>query len=202
MQSVRELRSKGWRSPDYQSEGTGIRTLSPLRRFRQGPSYSPNRLVSQSATLKEWSVQDCKRAKHKTFSPLEDRWVILTSSKAFDYFRAWRDEIRFAFYPPLFVDKITVQDRVSNSFRYTFLKRYCTKFGQKEIWLSPVTKAPTPTEKSKKQRDNIQERHKNFDDTMIADRLRTVSWSNSSHPTGVVKPVYERSTFQLTATAV
>ena len=33
---------------------------------------------------------------------------------------------------------------------------------------------------------------KNFDYTTIADRLRTVSWSNSSHPTGVVKPVYER----------
>ena len=26
----------------------------------------------------------------------------------------------------------------------------------------------------------------NFDYTTIADRLRTVSWSNSSHPTGVV----------------
>ena len=38
--------------------------------------------------------------------------------------------------------------------------------------------------------------HKNatkiFDYTTIADRIRTVSWSNSSHPTGVVKPVYER----------
>ena len=43
---------------------------------------------------------------------------------------------------------------------------------------------------------------KNFDYTTIADRLRTVSWSNSSHPTGVVKPVYEHSTFPLTATAV
>ena len=43
---------------------------------------------------------------------------------------------------------------------------------------------------------------KNFDYTTIADRLRTVSWSNSSHPTGVVKPVYERSTFPLSATAV
>ena len=40
---------------------------------------------------------------------------------------------------------------------------------------------------------------RNFDYTTIADRLRTVSWSNSSHPTGVVKPVYERSTFPLTA---
>ena len=34
------------------SEGAVIRTLSPLRRFRQGPSYSPNRLVSQSASLR------------------------------------------------------------------------------------------------------------------------------------------------------
>ena len=65
-----------------------------------------------------------------------------------------------------------------------------------------MTKAPTPTEKSKKQRDNIKNATKNVDYTMIADRLRTVSWSNSSHPTGMVKPVYERSTFPLTATAV
>ena len=43
--------------------------------------------------------------------------------------------------------------------------------------------------------------HQNFDYTTIADRLRTVSWSNSSYPTGVVKPVYERSTFPLTETA-
>ena len=47
-------------------------------------------------------------------------------------------------------------------------------------------KSPTPTEKSKKQRDNIQNATKNFDYTTTADRLRTVSWSNSSHPTGVV----------------
>ena len=38
---------------------------------------------------------------------------------------------------------------------------------------------------------------KNCDYTTIADRLRTVSWSSNSHPTGVVKPVYERATFQL-----
>ena len=71
-----------------------------------------------------------------------------------------------------------------------------------EIWLSPMTKAPTPKEKSKKQRDNTKNATKNVDYTTIADRLRTVSWSNSSHPTGVVKPVYERSTFPLTAKAV
>ena len=73
---------------------------------------------------------------------------------------------------------------------------------KEEIWLSPVAKTPTPTEQSKKQHDNIKNATKNFDYTTIADRLRTVSWSNSSHPTGVVKPVYERSTFPLTATAV
>ena len=38
---------------------------------------------------------------------------------------------------------------------------------------------------------------KNFDYTMIADRLRTVSWSNNSYPTSVVKPVYERSTLKV-----
>ena len=65
-----------------------------------------------------------------------------------------------------------------------------------------MTKAPTLTDKSKKQRDNIQNATKNFDYTTIEDRLRTVSWSNSSHPTGVVKAVYERSTFSLTASVV
>ena len=29
----------------------------------------------------------------------------------------------------------------------------------------------------------------NFDTTTIADQLRTVSWRNNSHPTGVVKAV-------------
>ena len=62
------------------------------------------------------------------------------------------------------------------------------------------TKGPTYTEKSKKQRDDKKKTAtKNFDYTTITDRLRTVSWSNNSHPTGVVKPVYDRSTFQLTA---
>ena len=65
-----------------------------------------------------------------------------------------------------------------------------------------MTKAPTPTEKSKKQRDNIKNATKDFDYTTIADWLRSVSWSNSSHPTGVVKPAYKRTTFPITATAV
>ena len=35
-----------------------------------------------------------------------------------------------------------------------------------EIWLSPMTKTTTPTEKSKKQHDNTKS-YKNFDNTMV-----------------------------------
>ena len=49
---------------------------------------------------------------------------------------------------------------------------------------------------------NTKNATKNFDYTTIADRLRTVSWGNDSHPAGVVKPVYGIPTFQLTAKAV
>ena len=67
-----------------------------------------------------------------------------------------------------------------------------------------MTKAPTPTEKSKKHRDNIcKNATKNFDYTRIADRLRTVSVGVTAvNPTGVVKPVYVRTTFPLTAKVV
>ena len=47
-----------------------------------------------------------------------------------------------------------------------------------------------------------QTRNKNFDYTTIADRLRTVSWSNDSYQTGAVKPVYGIPTFPLTAKVV
>ena len=73
---------------------------------------------------------------------------------------------------------------------------------KEKTWLSPMTKAPTPIEKLKKQRENTKNVTKIFDYKTIADRLRTVSWSNNSHPTGVVKPVYESSTFPLAATSV
>ena len=62
-------------------------------------------------------------------------------------------------------------------------------------------KRPYTHKKSIKHRDNIKNATKNFDYTTIEDRLKTVSWSNSSYPTGVVKPVYERSTLPLTITA-
>ena len=60
---------------------------------------------------------------------------------------------------------------------------------KEEIWLSPMTKAPTPTEMSKGQNDNTNVTKK-FDYRAVADRLRTVSWSNYGHPTGVVNLVY------------
>ena len=40
---------------------------------------------------------------------------------------------------------------------------------------------------------------KDFDFTTIVGRLRTVSWSYNSYPTGLVKSVYGISTFPLTA---
>ena len=55
-----------------------------------------------------------------------------------------------------------------------------------EIWLSPKTKAPTPTEMSKGQSDNTNNAITNLDLTATADWLRTVGWSNYSHQTGVV----------------
>ena len=58
------------------------------------------------------------------------------------------------------------------------------------------------TQNKSKRNMTTQKRHQNFDYTTIADRLRTVSWSNDSHQTCVVKPVYGIPTFPLTAKAV
>ena len=91
---------------------------------------------------------------------------------------------------------------VLKTFKDTALELLVSLWEKEEIWLSPMTEAPTPTEKSKKQRDNTKNATKNFDYTTIADRLRTVSWGNDSHPAGVVKPVYGIPTFPLTAKAV
>ena len=71
---------------------------------------------------------------------------------------------------------------------------------KEEIWLNPMTKNPYTHRKIKKATRQHNNAIKNFDYTTNADRLRTVRGSNNSHPTGVVKPVYERSTFPLTAT--
>ena len=70
-----------------------------------------------------------------------------------------------------------------------------------------MTKALTSIEKSKKQRDNTKQNKtknatENFDNTMIVDWLRSVNWSDDSHPTDVVKPDYGIPTFPLIAKAV
>ena len=64
-----------------------------------------------------------------------------------------------------------------------------------------MTKAPTPAEMSKGQSDNTNNATKKFDYTAVADRLRTVSWSNNGHPTSVVNR-FTGPTFPLPATAV
>ena len=47
------------------------------------------------------------------------------------------------------------------SFKLVFLYMY--KENKEEIWLSPMTKAPTPTEMSKGQSDNTNNATKKFD---------------------------------------
>ena len=63
----------------------------------------PIALLVKSAMPEERSVQGWRRAKHKTYSPLDDYRVILLTSNAFTcyYFRAGRDEIHFDFLPSL-----------------------------------------------------------------------------------------------------
>ena len=58
-------------------------------------------------------------------------------------------------------------------------------YGKKEeIWLSPMTKAPPLAEMIKGQNENTKNATK-IDYTAVADRLRTVSWSNYGHLTGM-----------------
>ena len=82
-----------------------------------------------------------KRAKHKFYSSLDDQWIILSSSKAFDYFRTRRDEIGCVFNPPYFVNQINVEDRVRDSFWQIVLERNITKFRQKfGVWSKEISK--------------------------------------------------------------
>ena len=74
-------------------------------------------------------------------------------------------------------------------------------YKKEEIWLSPMPKAHALTEMSKGQSDNTNNATKKFVYKAIVDWLRTVSWSNYSHPTGVVNG-FTGPIFPLTATAV
>ena len=65
--------------------------------------------------------------------------------------------------------------------RKIFEKISLNKEKKKGIWL---------LQKENKKNGQHQNITKYFDYITIVDRLRTVSWSNNSHPTGVVKPIY------------
>ena len=94
---------------------------------------------------------------------------------------------------------LTHKMTISINFKHEKFKNVQRK--KEKMWLSPVKKTPTSTENPKKQRENTKNPGKNFDYTTISDRIRTVSWGNDSHPTGVVVPVYGIPTFPLTTTA-
>ena len=74
-----------------------------------------------------------------------------------------------------------------SSWRTSCIWPFSEEDKKKEIWPSPMTIAPTPTDMAKGQSDNTNNAPKKFDQAAIADRLRTVSWSSYSHQTGVVQ---------------
>ena len=73
-----------------------------------------------------------------------------------------------------------------------------------EIWdlTQSYDKSPFTNRKLKRATWQHKNAAKIYDYTTIADRLKTVSWSHNNHPTGMVKPAYERSIFPLIAPAV
>ena len=82
-----------------------------------------------------------------------------------------------------------------------YIEVILSKEKKKEIWPSPMTKTPIPTENSKTKGQHTQTPPK----TSITQQLRTDlgrSVGVTSNPTGVVKPVYGIPTFPLTAKAV
>ena len=82
-----------------------------------------------------------------------------------------------------------------SAFCYNFMRgekgRYLTYFYDKNLY--------TTLEKKTWQHKNA---NKNFDYTTITDRLRTASWINNNHQTGVVTPINGYLTFPLTTKAV
>ena len=69
-----------------------------------------------------------------------------------------------------------VSTNVYREYKYSVLERK-----KEDIWLSPTTKPPTPTENSIAKRQQ-KDATKIFDHIMIADRIKTASLSNHSHP--------------------
>ena len=61
---------------------------------------------------------------------------------------------------------------------------------KEEILTQSYDKSPYTNRNVKRAKWQHKQRHKKSDYTAVADRFRTVSWSNFGHPTGVVKLVY------------
>ena len=78
---------------------------------------------------------------------------------------------RFVFLSELNLAQLIVYDIVKD-------KSWSFKEKKKEIWPSPMTKTPHTNRKFENQRTTHTNATKNFDYTTIADRIRTVSWSN------------------------
>ena len=99
-------------------------------------------------------------------------------SKCLKMHKAFRDYFNFKTVSiPVWRLEIFYQDILGKSFDNHLSVDMKKK--KKEIWLSPMTDAPIPTEHS-----TTNWQHKNatkiFDYTMIAERLRTVNFSNNS----------------------
>ena len=61
---------------------------------------------------------------------------------------------------------------------------------KEDIQLSPMTNTTTPQHSQQNLKSNTTKNAmKNFDYTMIADRLRKVNWSSDIYLNGVVEPV-------------
>ena len=69
---------------------------------------------------------------------------------------------------------------INGDFFYSYKRK--KKRSDSVLWQKPL-------QKNQKRNVTTQKRHQNFDYTTIADRLRTVSWGNDIHPTGVIKTV-------------
>ena len=84
--------------------------------------------------------------------------------------------------------------RTSTSRRY-YITLYdtfdflCTIMGKRKISDSIQWQKPLHKQKCKRAKWQHKQRHKKSTTEAVADRLRTVSWSNYGHPTGVVNLV-------------
>ena len=134
---------KEFRLTISQSEGTKIRTLSPLK-FGQGPSYM---YIVTTALLV--SRQCFRKSLYKTIEGPSTRPTLLSvingsyccRRRRLTIFESERDKIPWVFDPSQFVNYITVDDWARASVWHIFLGRNITKFLQKfGLWSKGLSK--------------------------------------------------------------